>query len=131
MSEAVRYRVELADPSGHLIRVTMTVPQPDPAGQRLSLPAWIPGSYMIRDFARNIVAIHAASDGRALRLTKLDKQSWRCAPIRPGATLEVCCEIYAWDLSVRAAHFDRSHAFFKGTSLFLRPQGVEDRPCLV
>ncbi|MCB1915312.1 MAG: M61 family metallopeptidase [Rhodocyclaceae bacterium] len=130
MNEAVHYRVELADPSGHLLRVRLTIADPDPAGQRLSLPAWIPGSYMIRDFARNIVAIEARSGGRQVALEKLDKQSWRCAPTRRGA-LEVDCDIYAWDLSVRAAHFDHSHAFFNGTSVFLQVHGHEQRECLV
>ncbi|MCB1906403.1 MAG: M61 family metallopeptidase [Rhodocyclaceae bacterium] len=131
MSEDLHYRVELADPAGHLLRIRLTIPEPDPAGQRLSLPAWIPGSYMIRDFARNIVAIEAASAGRRLKLEKLDKHSWRCAPTRRGASLEVDCEIYAWDLSVRTAHFDHSHAFFNGTSVFLQAHGHEQRSCLV
>ncbi|MCB1928885.1 MAG: M61 family metallopeptidase [Rhodocyclaceae bacterium] len=131
MSHALQYRVELADPSGHLLRVRLTIADPDPQGQRLSLPAWIPGSYMIRDFARNIVALEARSGGRRLAVVKLDKHSWRCAPGRPGAPLEIECEIYAWDLSVRAAHFDHSHAFFNGTSVFLRAHGHEQRICLV
>ena len=131
MSQALQYRVELADPSGHLLRVRLTIANPDPQGQRLSLPAWIPGSYMIRDFARNIVALEARSGGRRLAVEKLDKHGWRCAPGRPGAPLEVECEIYAWDLSVRAAHFDHSHAFFNGTSVFLRAHGHERCTCLV
>ena len=131
MSEAVRYTVLPADPAGHLLDVTCTVSDPDPAGQCFSLPAWIPGSYMIRDFARNIVRIAAAAGGRAVRLEKCDKHSWRAAPMRAKGPLQLSYRVYAWDLSVRSAHFDESHAFFNGTSVFLNVHGQEDRECLV
>ena len=53
------YAIRPADPAAHLFHVTCRVDQPDPAGQLFMLPAWIPGSYMIREFARNIVRITA------------------------------------------------------------------------
>jgi predicted metalloprotease with PDZ domain len=100
----IDYRVLPADPSAHLFRVQCRIAEPDPAGQHLSLPAWIPGSYMIRDFARHVVHLGAESDGRPVPVTKVDKSSWRCAPVQ-GA-LQVDYEVYAWDLSVRGAHLD-------------------------
>ena len=48
-----------------------------------------------------------------------------------GGTLSVICEIYAWDLSVRGAHVDQTHAFFNGSSVFLRAHGHEHRRCLI
>ena len=78
---------------------------------------------MIREFARNIVRIRAESNGAAVALTKLDKHSWRAAPT--AGPLSVHYEVYAWDLSVRAAHLDQTHGFFNGTSVFLRVQGQE------
>ncbi len=131
MTEPILYRVEMSDPAGHLIRVSCRIPEPAAEGQRVALPAWIPGSYMIRDFARNIVAIRALSGGKAVALSREDKHTWHCAPTRGGAALEIQCEIYAWDLSVRAAHFDSSHCFFNGTSVFLRVHGREEEPSLV
>ena len=64
------------------------------------LPAWIPGSHMIREFARNIVRISALADGRRVVLEKVDKHTWR-APA--SKLIELAYEVYAWDLSVRAA----------------------------
>src|SRR5690606_29835524 len=58
-----------------------------------------------------------------------DSHTWRCAPT--DGPLDVEYVVYAWDLSVRGAHFDESHAFFNGTSLFLAVLGQEDRPCLL
>ena len=123
---AVQYAIVPKDLSGHLFEVTLTVAVPDPAGQVLALPAWIPGSYMIREFARNIVQIGAESNGAKVALAKVDKHTWKAAPV--AGPLVVRCEIYAWDLSVRAAHLDQTHGFFNGTSVFLRVLGQEDVP---
>ncbi|MDR1661395.1 MAG: peptidase M61, partial [Azoarcus sp.] len=127
----IRYLLCPTHPAAHRFTVSCTVAAPDPAGQRFALPAWIPGSYLIRDFARHIVAIDAEAGGAPVRLDKLDKHTWRAAPVREGAALTVRCEIYAWDLSVRGAHLDTTHAFFNGASVFLRVLGQESSPCLV
>lgn len=126
MQQPVHYRVTPADPHAHLFEVELTVAAPDPAGQHLSLPAWIPGSYMIRDFAKHVIQLAAVGDGRPLAVTKLDKQTWRCAPC-PGP-LTVRYRVYCWDLSVRGAHLDASHGYFNGTALFLRVHGQEHGP---
>jgi predicted metalloprotease with PDZ domain len=123
------YRIAPADPHGHLFEVALTVARPDPDGQRLALPAWIPGSYMIREFARHVVAIRASDARGPLRLDKLDKHTWRAAPARGALRVEYTA--YAWDLSVRAAHLDASHGFFNASSLCLRAVGLEHLPCTV
>ncbi|MFZ2852493.1 MAG: peptidase M61, partial [Rhodocyclaceae bacterium] len=128
------YTIRPLNPAAHLFEVSCTVDNPDPDGQRFALPAWIPGSYLIRDFARHIVAIRAESGdsaGRPVRLAKIDKHTWQAAALKAGESLTVTCEVYAWDLSVRGAHLDTTHAFFNGTSVFLSPLGHEQAPCLV
>jgi len=109
--------------------LTCRVNSPDPMGQRFSLPAWIPGSYLIRDFARHIVEIRAESEGRPVRLEKLDKSTWQAAPTAKPLTLHY--EIHAGDLSVRTAFLDRNFAFFNASSVFLYPHGQEEMPCQV
>ena len=127
--ESVHYRIVPIDPVMHLFEVTITINKPATEGQLFSLPAWIPGSYMIREFARNIVSISASSEGRKLRLKKLDKHTWQAAPCK-GA-LEMTYQVYAWDLSVRATHLDQTHGFFNGTSVFLKAHGKEELPHIV
>ena len=128
-SGVVRYRIMPARPEAHLYAVSCALDQPDPEGQRFALPAWIPGSYMIREFARHIVSIRAESRGRALPIEKLDKHTWRAGPV--AGPLAVHYEVYAWDLSVRGAHLDTSHGFFNGTSVFVRALGHEQQSCVV
>ncbi|WP_394778065.1 M61 family metallopeptidase [Undibacterium sp.] len=122
-AHSLQYSIIPKDLAGHLFQVSLQVAAPDAQGQVFSLPAWIPGSYMVREFARHIVSIAAHSGGKKIALKKIDKDSWQAAPCAGPLTLEY--EIYAWDLSVRAAHLDQNHGFFNGTSVFLRVVGQE------
>lgn len=125
----VHYAIAPADPAAHLFYVTVTVDAPDPTGQRFMLPAWNPGSYMVREFARHIVRLSAMAGERKLRVSKIDKHTWQCAPTDKPITLAY--EVYGWDPSVRAAHLDQTHAFFNGACVFLLPLGYEEAPCRV
>ncbi len=122
----IRYTIVPVHPEAHLFEVTCTVDQPDVAGQSFALPAWIPGSYMIREFAKNIVEIRAESKGKDVKLTKLNKDTWQAALCKQPLTL--IWRVYAWDLSVRCAHLDTTHGFFNGTAVFLRVLGQEEAP---
>ncbi len=124
MSNAHRYRIEASNPAAHLYTVSVTVARPDPDGQRFAMPAWVPGSYMIRDYARNVVSIRAESGGVAVPLTKLDKSTWQAG--KAERQLTVTAEIYAHESSVRGSHLDLTHAFFDGASVFLRVVGQDD-----
>jgi len=120
----IHYRVEVADLHAHLFRVTLTIAQAQ-AQQRVSLPVWIPGSYLVREFSKNLQRLQARQDGRLVAVQQLDKCSWQidCAPQDP---LVLSYEIYAFDNSVRTAWLDATRGFFNGTSLCLRVEGQED-----
>lgn len=125
----ILYRLAPHDPAGHRYRITLTVQAPSPDGQRLSLPAWIPGSYLIRDFSRQIESLTAHAGSRRVPVDKIDNHTWQAAPC--DGPLRVEYTVYAWDLSVRGAHLDETHGFFNGTSVFLRVHGQDHLPCLV
>jgi predicted metalloprotease with PDZ domain len=122
----ITYRIDVADPHAHLYRVTLEVPQPA-AEQRLSLPVWIPGSYMVREFGRHLSALRAAQGSREVPLQQLDKTTWlaRCSG---KAALTISYNVYAFDTSVRTAFLDANRGFFNGTSLCLRVEGREQEP---
>jgi predicted metalloprotease with PDZ domain len=120
----IQYRIELHDLRAHQYRVTLSVPQPA-AEQRVSLPVWIPGSYMVRDFGRHLSRLEARQGRRAVPLQQLDKTSWLAACSGPAA-LTLSYLVYAFDTSVRAAFLDGARGFFNGTSLCLRVEGRED-----
>jgi len=118
-----RYRVELADIAAHRYRVTLTLPNPAPE-QQVSLPVWIPGSYLVREFAKHLSGLRARQGSRELAVEQLDKASWRvrCAG---RAALVLTYDIYAFDASVRTAWLDSQRAFFNPSSLCLRAHGRE------
>jgi predicted metalloprotease with PDZ domain len=120
----ISYRIDIADAHAHLFRVTLTAPNPAPQ-QVLSLPVWIPGSYLVREFARHLSGMTAKQGSRELTLTQIDKASWQADCEGRGA-LVVSYLAYAFDTSVRAAFLDARRGFFNGTSLCLRVEGRED-----
>ena len=130
MTAAIHYRISPADLQRHLFDVTLTISEPDADGQQLWLPAWIPGSYLIRDFAKHLQWLNAEDDdANPITISKLGKARWQLAPCDGPVTVRY--QIYAWDLSVRGAHLDETHGFFNGTSLCLAVAGQEDQAIAV
>lgn len=122
----IHYGIEVADPHAHLFRVTLTIAEPE-ALQVVSLPVWIPGSYLVREFSKNLQKIIARQGRKTLEATQIDKCSWQIA-CDPDQPLTLGYEVYAWDNSVRTAWLDAQRGFFNGTSLCLRAEGQQDRP---
>jgi len=126
LPNTLHYAVQAADLHAHLYRVTLTVPTPA-ARQIVSLPVWIPGSYLVREFARHLQGLQARQGRRKLSVVQLDKCSWQI-DCTPGQPLQLTYEVYAFDPSVRAAWLDAQRGFFNGTSLCLRVHGQEHGP---
>ena len=124
-----RYRIIPLDPHAHVFEVSCTVDEPDPAGQSFRLPAWIPGSYLIREFARHVVSVRAECNRSGIGIRKTAKDIWQADPC--SGALTMIAEVYAFDLSVRAAYLDGKRGYFNGPSVFMWPVGHEERPCEV
>ena len=120
---ALHYRVQLHDLHAHLYRVTLTIAQPS-AEQLVSLPVWIPGSYLVREFAKNLHQLQARQGEHPVDIQQLSKHQWQvdCQPDHP---LELSYLVSAYDTSVRTAWLDQRRGFFNGTSLLLRVHGQE------
>ncbi len=126
---AIQYTVWPADPHGHRYQVKLQIAKPNLDGQVLQMPAWIPGSYLIRDFSKQIESIEAYSVGnkKKLSLERIDNDQWRL-PKTNGA-IEVITTVYAFDSSVRAAYLDTERGFFNASSLCLAVKGQENLAC--
>ena len=122
----LHYRIEPADLHAHLFHVTLTIAQPA-AQQRVALPVWIPGSYMVREFAKNLQNLRATQGRRSVLVQQLDKATWQ-VDAAPGKPLVLSYAVYALDNSVRTAWLDASRGFFNGTSLCLQVAGQETLP---
>lgn len=126
---SIHYTISPYDPAAHLFLVELNISEPDPQGQLVYLPTWIPGSYLIREFAKHIVSIKAHAAGQEIALRKIDKASWQADPV--VGSLVIQCIVYAYDLSVRGAYLDLERGFFNGTSVFLAVGGQENTACQV
>lgn len=127
----LHYQVQVHDANAHVFAVIIEIPVTQ-ADQELtlSLPAWIPGSYMIRDFAKNITALRATMNGVAVAIQHHDKQTWTLTAPRVGMLI-VSYEVYAFDLSVRSAYLDQFWGFFNHSSLCLQVKELAQEACRV
>ncbi len=118
----VRYVLSMPDPNSHLFRVRMEVKGLPGESVDLVMPAWTPGSYKVRDFARNVQDFSAGR--RPWR--KVDKSRWRVGAAGGGAAVEY--RVWAFELSVQSSHLDHEHGYVNGASVFLYADGHKDAP---
>jgi len=120
----VAYRVQALSLQAHLFAITLTIAQPAPR-QVLSLPVWIAGSYLVREFSKNLQCLRAWQGDATVAVTQLDKCTWQVENTT-GQPLQLRYQVYAYDNSVRTAWLDTQRGFFNGTSLFLRVHDQQD-----
>ncbi len=121
----VQFHVTPLNVNEHLFGVRCVVANPAAAGQVFTLPSWLRGSYLVRDFAKHVVSISAHAGGQPVAIERLDKRSLRCAPVT--GPLELRYTVYAYDESVRKAWLDARRGFFNPSSLCYCPQGFENQ----
>ena len=117
----IQYQISPCNPNSHLFEVLLSFESTPGQSYTLTLPAWLPGSYMIRDFAKNITEICANDNNQqAISLSKIDKQTWTLQA--SDEQVQVRYQVFAFDLSVRTAYLDSQRGFFNGSSTFLQVQ---------
>lgn len=114
-------------PKQHLFRVCLHFSHYSSQPVRLTLPNWVPGSYMIREFARHIVRIEASCNGQAADLQAVSKNIWQAEKNTHGDWL-IEYDVYAFDLSVRGCYLDSERAFFDGAALFFQVASYTEEP---
>ena len=117
----VECRVEAHNLHAHLFDVTLTIAEPQ-ARQRVSLPVWIPGSYLVREFSKQLQQLTAQQGKTRLAAQQLDKCTWQIDG-KPGKPLVLRYQVYAHDNSVRTAWLDAERGFFNASSLCLMVEG--------
>jgi predicted metalloprotease with PDZ domain len=126
MKPEVHYTVDAANKHAHLFQIGLHIEKPQ-AGQVVSLPVWIPGSYLVREFAKNLQNLKAKQGGKSVAIHQVNKSQWQIES-KPEQALHLSYEVYAFDNSVRTAWLDMQRGFFNGTSLCLRVHGQEEMP---
>lgn len=119
----INYKIT-PNPLAHEWHIRLTFRQEHDLETEISLPNWVPGSYLIRDFSRHITTIHAFCNGEYAHLTQVKKNRWRTAP--QSGEWEIYYTVYAYDLSVRGSFLTAERGFFDGACLFLQVNGHEN-----
>ena len=118
---SVSYRVETPNLRSHVLEITVDIRSHEGRTADLVMPAWTPGSYRIRDYARNVQDFSA---GR-FSWKKIDKNRWR---VETGGAPRVTVKyrVYAFELNARGAHLDDRHLYFNGAAVFMYLDGHKD-----
>lgn len=131
-SSAISFTVSMSKPWTHLLEVEMQIQVPAnlnvPNETNLIMPVWTPGSYLIREFERNVQDFAAMDgNGSALDWTKVDKNTWRV--VTRGARMwKVTYRVYANELTVRTNELNSDHAFWNNAALLMYPDGGISKP---
>ncbi|MGP6220209.1 M61 family metallopeptidase [Caldiplasma sukawensis] len=121
------YFIEMRDCNSGFYEIAMNIENIEEDSVIVTMPAWTPGSYLIRDFARNVRMLRARSlENEPIDIVRKDKSSWRILNGQAKSFI-ITYEVYAGELSVRTSHLDGRHGFVLGSSVFLYLEGYKDQ----
>ena len=126
--DPVRYTLAFPEPHTHYIEVTANIPTGGRPAVELMMAVWTPGSYMVREYSRNVEGVSAATpEGRTLAVEKTDKNRWR---VTTGGARAVTVKyrVYAREMSVRTNWVEAGFAMINGAPTYLTPVDEVKRP---
>ncbi|MBD2579051.1 M61 family metallopeptidase [Oscillatoria sp. FACHB-1406] len=125
----LHYQVAMSVPESHLFEVTLQINDWNSPVLDLKMPVWTPGSYLVREYARNVQDFSAwdAEKQSQLPSQKLSKNHWQISTEKTS-TVNIRYRVFANELSVRTNHLDATHGYFNGAALFYFVPGREKQP---
>ena len=127
----INFEVSFKEPQAHYAEVEMTI-----AGIAaknyvdVKMPVWTPGSYLVREFAKSVEGFGATAGNKSVKVEKVNKNTWRVFNAKANA-VKINYRVYAFEISVRTAFVDASHAFLSSASIFMYPAGMIKTPSTV
>lgn len=126
----IGFEVSFIEPQAHYAEVEMNISGLNKDYIDVKMPVWAPGSYLVREFAKNVEGFKAHAAGKAVKAEKVDKNTWRVYNAKAGA-VKINYRVYAFEVSVRTSYIDDSHAFLSSTGIFMYPEGMIKSPSTV
>jgi predicted metalloprotease with PDZ domain len=127
-AEPVVYTVRFPSPVSHYAEVEASIPAVRGKPLELFLPVWTPGSYLVREYARNIENIRAADGaGSPLAIRKTRKNRWLIEPAE-GNSVRLQYRVYCREMTVRTNWVDENFGLLNGAATFISPLGDLHRP---
>lgn len=124
---SLKYTLSMPEPHTHYFEVLMEIKGIKEKSVDIKMPVWAPGSYLVREFARNVEAVEAKSTkGSVLKAEKINKNTWR---VEANPDMIFSYKVYANELSVRTSFVNDAHAFVSGSSVFMYIDKQKQLPC--
>jgi predicted metalloprotease with PDZ domain len=121
----IAYTVSMSKPWTHLLEVEMSVKWSQmPDSTELKMPVWTPGSYLIREYERQVQDFAVKdSTGTPLTWTKTNKNTW-AVNTKGSKGFTATYRVYANELTVRTNELNDEHAFWNNAGLlfFIKDQ---------
>ena len=113
------YHLSMPQPNSHYFAVKIDVQENTAAAQEFKLPVWTPGSYLVREFSKNLNQVRAMdAQGKELAVKKKAKNAWE-VQCNGASSYTIFYEVYAFELSVRTSFLDNTHGFVAGAGVFM------------
>ncbi len=123
LASPLSHLIKMPEPQTHYFEITTTVDLSNVSYKKLfvdfKMAAWTPGSYLIREFAKNLEAVKAEANGKPISISKINKNTWRVALSAATKKIQVSYRVYAFELSVRTSFLDDSHGYINPASVLL------------
>nr|WP_294943894.1 PDZ domain-containing protein [uncultured Mucilaginibacter sp.] len=126
----IAYKVTFPEAQAHYADIEMTVSGLKQATLDLKMPVWTPGSYLVREFAKNIESLTATANGKDVAAPKTNKNTWHINTAGVS-TVVVKYKVYSFEVSVRTSFVDITHGFLSTTGIFLYPKGMLNQPSTI
>jgi predicted metalloprotease with PDZ domain len=126
----IHFEISFTEPQAHYLEVSMLITGINQDELELIMPVWTPGSYLIREYSKNVEAFKVISNGKPVSHKKCRKNSW-LVHTKNLDTVTVIYRVYASEVSVRTSFVDAAHAFLSPAGIFLYPDGMLDHPSTV
>ena len=121
----IAFTIGMSRPHTHMFEVDIRIKHASnaPTEEMLVMPVWTPGSYLVREFERNVQDFSAKdAAGQPLKWEKLNKNTWRVTTNR-APEWHATYRVYANELSVRTSELNSSHAFWNNSNLLMYLDG--------
>lgn len=126
-AQSIKYALSMPKPQNHYYQVEMELTDLKGAELVVKMPVWAPGSYLVREFAKNVDLVTAFDEkGNTLKVDKVSKNAWKIAK-GTAKTVKVKYEVYAFELSVRTSFLDMTHGFVSGSGVFMYVDGYKEQ----
>lgn len=126
-SASINYEVNMSEPHTHYFEVNISITDYKKDYFDIQMPVWAPGSYLIREFSKNVENFKSFSNGKEIKATQLNKNTWRIFSSN-AANVKVSYLVYANEMSVRTSFIDASHGYFNGSSMFMFVDELKNQP---